>query len=248
MINRGSLPGCMSRKVNHLNEINMEIKKMKLMSLFFHYTLTSLLFVGCCSCSNKTRDVIPTKDDSDSISVCILDTIISSASEHSVSVSNKPCLFDTIIASARHMGDAYNLYYIPDTTRLLPPIPVEDILNIVNIKDIACESDPISCERVWDNGKVQMLVLLYEGEDFFSYLCSVSNNKVIDYLHIDGMEMEPSMEMDLEKIDYELTLFAILSDYSIKVTKTVNLNRRKTIVEKTYTLDNNGKLVELTMN
>lgn len=226
----------------------MEIKKMKLMNLFLYYILTSLLFIGGCSCSNKTRDAISTKNDSDSLSVCILDTIISFASEHSVSDSNKICLLDTIIASARHMGGAYDLYYIPDTTRLLTPIPVEDILNIVNIKDIVCESDPIACERVWDNGKVQMLVLLYEGEDFFSYLCSVSNNRVIDYLHIDGMEIEPSMEMDLEKIDYELTLFAILSDYSIKVTKTVNLNRRKTIVEKTYTLDNNGKLIELNTN
>lgn len=213
---------------------------MKLHGMFNDYIWIAVFCILNCVCSNKKCNADLKENLSNINSRYKSDITIAHSLRNIVSNMDKRSKSDTIVASSRNIPNIEDFYFIPDTTSL-SSISLQEVMNISNIKDVVDYSEPIMCKKVSRNNGLNLFLLMYEGEDFFSYLCSVVNNNVVDYLYVDGIEAEPGRE----NRECELTTFVILENYDIKVTTTKIHDGIQTIIEKIYSLADNGKFIHL---
>ena len=139
---------------------------------------------------------------------------------------------DTLISSSGGLN-----WYIADTS-LLRTLTQNELNMISSNVGVNALEGYLLIQKI---NNYTLLLYVFEGEDFYTYIATSKDNSIIDELHAEGLSATPGEEDNYS----DLPSFAILKNHSIKIHTKSMRNGIKSEIDKTYRINNQGKFYEV---
>lgn len=191
---------------------------MKIKFIYFVCAIVISVLYGCWGNANRTKKLGGKHD------------IV-----HFQNRGNKLNNLDTLISSGKKED-----WYMSDKTlfRFFTP---EEMKKFSTKNDVAIMSISRICLILQKIGNYTVLLYEIEGEDWYSYIATVKDYKIIDELFAEGLSATPGEE----DVYSDLSSFAILKNHSIKIHNKLVRDGVKSETYKIYRINDEGKFYEV---